>query len=65
MRAPGRARPLREDPVHSPTQICYLVDCIEQGEEIGTVPTVDVEGGRLICVHVDYTCVVPVDVPDI
>lgn len=52
-------------PVYSPTEICYYVDCIAPGEKIADVPTVKVDGGTLLCVHVAYECVVPVDVPDL
>lgn len=52
-------------PVNSPTQICYVVGCIWEGQTIANVPIVGVQGGQVACIHIDYICRKPINVPDI
>jgi len=56
---------VEEKPVNSPTQICYVIGCIWEGQEITTVPIVGVTGGQVACIHIDYVCRVPIPIPDI
>ena len=45
--------------VTSPTQICYEIGCINQGDTLATVPG----GGQFGCIHIDYICTYVIQTP--